>query len=91
MQFDEESSNRRTAAMSFRLRLARSRPIKLLGGIAIKCWAFSGAYVLVCFILYWLYGGIFAFILLCFATTGKLHFNGKKRKKNCQNICGTDL
>ena len=57
--------------MSLRVRLARSRLCKLLGGIAIKAWAFSGAYVLLCFILYWLYGGIFAFFLLCFATTGK--------------------
>ncbi|XP_046833944.1 protein ABHD13 isoform X2 [Vespa crabro] len=59
--------------MSFRMRLARSRPIRLLGGIAIKCWIFSGAYILTCFLLYWLYGGIFAFFLLCFATIGILY------------------
>ncbi|XP_015586343.1 protein ABHD13 isoform X2 [Cephus cinctus] len=59
--------------MSFRIRLVRSRPVKLLGNIAMKCWAFSGAYVLACFLLYWLYGGVFAFFLLCFATTGILY------------------
>ena len=56
--------------MSFCMRLARSKPIRLLGSIAIKCWAFSGTYILACFLLYWLYGGISAFFLLCFATTG---------------------
>lgn len=59
--------------MSFRKRLARSRPIRILGGIAMKCWAFSGTYILACFFLYWLYGGISAFFLLCFATTGILY------------------
>ncbi|CAL7935643.1 unnamed protein product [Xylocopa violacea] len=59
--------------MSFCMRLARSKPIRLLGGIAIKCWAFSGTYILACFLLYWLYGGISAFFLLCFATTGILY------------------
>lgn len=59
-----------TEIMSFRIRLACSRPIKFLGSIAMKCWAFSGAYILACFFLYWLYGGILAFFLLCFATTG---------------------
>ncbi|XP_046410454.1 protein ABHD13 isoform X2 [Neodiprion fabricii] len=64
--------------MSLRIRLARSRPIRLLGGIAKKCWAFSGAYVLACFLLYWLYGGIFAFFLLCFAITGILYHTEDK-------------
>lgn len=56
--------------MSFRIHLARSRPIRLLGNMAMKCWAFSGVYIFVCFFLYWLYGGVLAFFLLCFATTG---------------------
>ncbi|XP_066590262.1 protein ABHD13 [Prorops nasuta] len=59
--------------MSIRMRLVRSRPVKYLGGIAMKCWAFSGIYAIVCIILYWLYGGIFVFFLLCFATTGILY------------------
>lgn len=59
--------------MSFYMRLARSKPIRLLGGIAMKCWAFSGTYILACFLLYWLYGGFSAFFLLCFATTGKFN------------------
>lgn len=57
--------------MSFYMRLVRSKPIRLLGNIVIKCWAFSGTYILACFLLYWLYGGISAFFLLCFAITGK--------------------
>ncbi|EFN78368.1 protein ABHD13 [Harpegnathos saltator] len=59
--------------MSFGVRLARSRPMRLLGSIALKCWAFSGVYLLLCFFLYWLYGGVLAFFLLCFATTGILY------------------
>ncbi|XP_014486502.1 PREDICTED: alpha/beta hydrolase domain-containing protein 13 [Dinoponera quadriceps] len=59
--------------MSFRVRLARSRPMRLLRSIALKCWAFSSVYLLVCFLLYWLYGGVLAFLLLCFATTGILY------------------
>ncbi|XP_032679931.1 protein ABHD13 [Odontomachus brunneus] len=59
--------------MSFKVRLARSRPMRLLGSIALKCWAFSGVYLLVCFLLYWLYGGVLAFLLLCLATTGILY------------------
>ncbi|KAG7211503.1 hypothetical protein KM043_010772 [Ampulex compressa] len=59
--------------MSFCMRLARSRPVKLLAGLVMKCWVFSGAYIFICFLLYWLYGGIFAFFLLCFATTGILY------------------
>ncbi|XP_043502021.1 protein ABHD13 [Polistes fuscatus] len=54
--------------MSFRMRLARSRPIKLLGGIAMKRWIFSGAYILFLFLLYWFYSCIFAFCLLCITT-----------------------
>ncbi|OXU18633.1 hypothetical protein TSAR_014855 [Trichomalopsis sarcophagae] len=60
--------------MSFRLRLARTRPaIRLVQGIALKFWALSGAYLLLCFLLYWLYGSLFAFLLLCFATLGVLY------------------
>lgn len=59
--------------MSIRIRLTRSRPVRLLGSVAMKCWAFSGVYILVCFLLYWLYGGILAFFLLCFTTTGILY------------------
>lgn len=64
--------------MSFRIRLARSKPMRLLSSIAMKCWAFSGVYILVCFLLYWLYGGILAFFLLCFATTGLYLFHYRK-------------
>ncbi|XP_015436916.1 PREDICTED: alpha/beta hydrolase domain-containing protein 13 isoform X2 [Dufourea novaeangliae] len=39
----------------------------------MKCWAFCGTYILACFLLYWLYGGLSAFFLLCFATTGILY------------------
>ncbi|XP_011299644.1 alpha/beta hydrolase domain-containing protein 13 [Fopius arisanus] len=59
--------------MSLRGRLSRSAPVRFIGGIAIKCWAYSGAYILFCIVLYWLYGGVLAFLLLCFATTGVLY------------------
>lgn len=59
--------------MSFKILLVRSRPVRFLSGIALKCWAFSGVYLLTCFLLYWFYGGALAFLLLCFATTGILY------------------
>lgn len=39
-------------------------------GVMLKIWAYSGIVLFVCFILYYLYGGICAFILLIFAATG---------------------
>lgn len=48
-----------------------ARIFGILGGIAMRCWALAGAAVLACLLLYWAYGGILAFLLLCFATTGK--------------------
>ncbi|XP_051163491.1 protein ABHD13 [Leptopilina boulardi] len=59
--------------MTIRLNLTRSRPIRALSGFAVRCWALSGIYLFGCIILYWLYGGIFTFFLLCFATTGVLY------------------
>lgn len=47
---------------------------KILNGIAsimLRIWAYSSLILFVCFILYCLYGGIYAFLLLVFAATGK--------------------
>lgn len=38
-----------------------------------KCWASSGAVLILFFIVYWAYGGLLAFGLLCFAIAGKYH------------------
>lgn len=59
--------------MTIRINLTRSRPIRALSSFAVRCWALSGIYLFGCIILYWLYGGIFTFFLLCFATTGVLY------------------
>ncbi|KAJ8666870.1 hypothetical protein QAD02_008532 [Eretmocerus hayati] len=60
--------------MSLRLRLTRTRNIlRSFHGIALRFWALSGVYLLVCFSLYWLYGGIFAFFLLCVSSLGVLY------------------
>ncbi|XP_033223764.1 protein ABHD13 isoform X2 [Belonocnema kinseyi] len=59
--------------MSLRIRLSRSRPIRALSGFALRCWALSSIYIFGCIVLYWLYGGVFTFFLLCFATTGVLY------------------
>lgn len=59
--------------MSLRIRFVHSRPIRALGGLAVKCWTLSGVYIIGCILLYWLYGGVLTFFLLCFATTGVLY------------------
>ncbi|XP_067005113.1 protein ABHD13 [Anabrus simplex] len=50
-----------------------SRFLRILTGVAMRCWAIAGAAVLTCLLLYWAYGGLLAFMLLCFATTGILY------------------
>lgn len=38
--------------------------------VMLKIWAYSGIVLFICFILYYFYGGVCAFILLMFAATG---------------------
>lgn len=42
-----------------------------LAPIVMKCWAFSGPAVFTFLLVYWVYGGVLALSLLCFAITGK--------------------
>jgi hypothetical protein len=53
------------------LNLGVHRALQVIAGIVMRCWALAGAAVLACLLLYWAYGGLLAFLLLCFATTGK--------------------
>lgn len=50
-----------------------SRIVGTLISITLKVWAYSGLVMVICFLLYYFYGGVFAFILLIFATTGILY------------------
>jgi hypothetical protein len=50
---------------------AHKRVFQIVAGIVMRCWALAGAAVLACLLFYWVYGGLLAFLLLCFATTGK--------------------
>ncbi|KAK0180672.1 hypothetical protein PV327_003031 [Microctonus hyperodae] len=60
--------------MSMRMRLLRNRTIRFVSNNTLKSWIFSGTYVLLCFLLHWLYGGILGpFFLVCFAATGILY------------------
>lgn len=52
---------------------ARKRIFQFIAGILMRCWALAGAAVLSCLLLYWVYGGLLAFLLLCFAMTGILY------------------
>jgi hypothetical protein len=45
--------------------------LRFLGSVFMRCWAWSGASILGCVLLYWAYGGFMALILLCIAITGK--------------------
>ncbi|XP_065339390.1 protein ABHD13 [Cloeon dipterum] len=47
--------------------------LRLLGKVAMGCWAWSSSMLLGCVLLYWVYGGFFAFLLLCIAITGILY------------------
>lgn len=50
---------------------AHKRVFHIVVAVVMRCWALAGAAVLACLLLYWAYGGLLAFLLLCFATTGK--------------------
>ncbi|KAK9738540.1 Serine aminopeptidase, S33 [Popillia japonica] len=50
-----------------------SKVFGTLTGVMLKIWAYSGIVLFVCFVLYYFYGGIFAFILLIFAATGIIY------------------
>lgn len=56
--------------------------IKIIARICLslirRFWAFSGAALLSLFLFYWLYGGLFAFALVCFGVTGVLYQAGDK-------------
>jgi len=49
---------------------AHKRVFHIVAAVVMRCWALAGAAVLACLLLYWAYGGLLAFLLLCFATTG---------------------
>lgn len=48
-----------------------SRITAILFKMVLKVWAYSGLVLVFCFLLYYMYGGIFAILLLFFAVTGK--------------------
>ncbi|XP_060519937.1 protein ABHD13 [Cylas formicarius] len=52
-------------------------PLSLIGAILLKMilkvWAYSGLVLVFCFLLYYMYGGVFAILLLVFAVTGILY------------------
>nr|CAG4649523.1 EOG090X09ZU [Scapholeberis mucronata]SVE93756.1 EOG090X09ZU [Scapholeberis mucronata] len=56
--------------------------IKLIGRIVIsvvkQCWALSGAMFITICVFYWIFGGISAFILLCFSAAGIFYRAGDK-------------
>ena len=55
------------------IHLGAHRVLQIFTRIVMRCWALAGAAVLACLLLYWAYGGLLAFLLLCFATTGNNH------------------
>lgn len=54
-----------------------SRIFSVLLAMVMRVWAYSGLVLFLCFLLYYLYGGIFAFLLLIFAATGKVEIKEK--------------
>lgn len=49
----------------------RGTIVKHLAGVAMRIWAASGAILVVCFILYYVYGGLIAFALLMLSVSCK--------------------
>lgn len=49
-----------------------SRIVGILWKMAIKIWAYTGLVTVSCFLVYYLYGGIFAFAILLFSALGKM-------------------
>ncbi|CAH0546634.1 unnamed protein product [Brassicogethes aeneus] len=50
-----------------------SRISSIIFRMVLKVWAYSGLVLVFCFLLYYMYGGIFAFMLLFFSITGILY------------------
>ncbi|XP_022904705.1 protein ABHD13 [Onthophagus taurus] len=50
-----------------------SKVLHVIKSIMMKIWAYSGIVLFICFIVYYLYGGILAFLLLLFAMTGMVY------------------
>lgn len=59
------------------------RIVKVVGNIAMRIWAASGAVLLIFVMIYCFYGGMFAFTLLLFATSGDIK---KKINSHEQNL-----
>lgn len=57
--------------------------IRIVGRIVLsvikQCWALAGAMFISICVFYWVFGGISAFILLCFSAAG-IYFNFKLSK-----------
>lgn len=54
-----------------------SRITAILFKMVLKVWAYSGLVLVFCFLLYYMYGGMFAILLLFFAVTGINSYNYK--------------
>lgn len=52
-----------------------SRITAILFRMVLKVWAYSGLVLVFCFLLYYMYGGTFAILLLFFAVTGAVLIN----------------
>lgn len=48
-----------------------SRIAGTLFKMAIKIWAYTGLVIFFCFLIYYMYGGIFAFAIFVFSALGK--------------------
>ena len=58
-----------------------------------RFWAFSAAALLAILLFYWLYGGVIAFLLVCFGVSGVLYQASRSPKKalNDDLICRREI
>lgn len=65
--------------------------LRFLGKVAMGCWAWSGTMLLGCVLLYWVYGGFFALLLLCIAMAGTSTTINLLKNKSDVSIVSTGI
>ncbi|XP_063228839.1 protein ABHD13 [Bacillus rossius redtenbacheri] len=61
--------------MECKLRTRSVKIAQVLGNVLMRCWAVTCLASMLCLILYWVYGCLWAIMLLIFVTTGVLYYS----------------
>nr|CAD7441153.1 unnamed protein product [Timema bartmani] len=69
-KFEELLVRKGNAEMRIKLGVRSTKVLQILVGVLMRCWVFAGLTILACILVYWTYGKLFAFLLLCLAIIG---------------------